>query len=202
MHWCEELGAAEIAFLGLSSVIAIVEHIPGELFFEISFLHFRALCILGIGFSVGGFGYRVLICTLDCRFLVNLCLIFSMFRCCPTTLTLMCSLWSPFNRVYVSCRFVGGICCNKCILVWVSGNFTSLWWKMTSLKWLFTIEDISWMRVESSTSMAIEANYGVMKTGGLTSRCFPYWEKWVIVPSREWPTSICSSGFWLDKYLS
>jgi len=37
---------------------------------------------------------------------------------------------------------------------------------------------------ESSTLMAIEANYGVMKTCGLTSRCFPYWEKWVILMSR------------------
>jgi len=126
LRWCEEFGAAEIAFLGLSSVIAIVEHIPGELFFEISFFRFRALCILGIGFSVGGFGCRVLICTLDCRFWVKLCLIFAMFPCCPTTLTLICGLWSPFNEVCVSCRFVGGICCNNCILVWVTGNFTGL----------------------------------------------------------------------------
>jgi len=126
LRWCEELGATPISFLGLSSVIEIVEHIPGELCFEIYSVRFRVLCILGIGFQLVGFGYRVLIWMLDCRFLLKICLIFLMFRCCPTILTLMCSLWSPFNGVCVSYRFVGGICCNKCILLWVSGNFTCL----------------------------------------------------------------------------
>jgi len=55
------MGAASISFLGLSSVIEIVEHIPGELCFEFYGLCFRVFWILGIGYRVliwggGGLG--------------------------------------------------------------------------------------------------------------------------------------------------
>ena len=71
-------------------------------------------------------GFKFFILMLVCPFQLSICLVFSMLLCCPTISKLVCSLWSPFNGVSVSCRCVGGIVCNKSILLWVCGHFTGL----------------------------------------------------------------------------
>jgi len=71
-------------------------------------------------------GFRFFILMLMCHFQFNIYLVFSILLCSPIISKLLCILRSPFNGVSVSYRCVGGIVCNKSILLWIRGHFTGL----------------------------------------------------------------------------